>query len=258
MDFAWRHPRGESSRRQLRDRQRDLAELVDRAGHAPTSGTARRLVKIYDGGSIPTGQSDKFYLTNPAEVDGSETEGGSYTPSPDTAQTIPVVILGTAAMAGDLVVAHAIGGRWFGERRHTGIALTTCGSCSIPLADLTLTTSGTGTFGGGCFNLNLTLIKGGGADPFSEWSTAEGQFTCGSHFYYYWTLNCITNVPTLRFYQGASSGGETLAYSSNAADHVSTMTTDSQTCGDPFSWTMHFCSGNNCAIGEWIWTVTYP
>ena len=64
--------------RQLHARHWDLAELADRAPARPSGGTPRRLVQVYNGGSMGS-SADLFYLTHPAELDGSETEGGTYT-----------------------------------------------------------------------------------------------------------------------------------------------------------------------------------
>src|SRR5262249_53512375 len=130
-DLYWRSTAGESAGRLLRERYADLANFVDRRRRGPAAGTRRRLVQIYDGGSIPTG-GDKFYLTHPVELGGTEAEGGVYTVSVDTTQTIPVVILGDAVIAGDLVVAYAIGGRWVAERREAGEHFIACDDCNIP------------------------------------------------------------------------------------------------------------------------------
>ena len=63
----------------LRARHADLAGQVDRAIPFGSSGTPRRLVQIYNGGSMPS-SPDHFFLAYPIELDGAETEGGTGTP----------------------------------------------------------------------------------------------------------------------------------------------------------------------------------
>jgi hypothetical protein len=107
--------------------------------------SARQLVQVYDGGSLPTA-ADKVYLTHPAVLDADDTEGATWTGAVDSGVTIPVVVLGSAPDVGDYLVAHAVGGRWFA--RSNGRTLFCTSSCSpwaIPKSSLTATwTSGTG------------------------------------------------------------------------------------------------------------------
>lgn len=124
--------------RQLHARHWDLAELADRAPARPSGGTPRRLVQVYNGGSMGL-SADLFYLTHPAELDGSETEGGTYTPTADTTQTIPVDVLWHAPSVGDLLTAYAVGGRWVAERGgSSGVITLPCSPCAIPKTNLTL------------------------------------------------------------------------------------------------------------------------
>ena len=81
----------------------------------PAVAAARRLVSVYNGGSMPT-QPDHIFLTHPVELDGAEAEGGAASPNVDTSATIPVVVLWHAPQAGDLLVASSVGGRWVAER----------------------------------------------------------------------------------------------------------------------------------------------
>ncbi len=92
-------------------RNQDLNDLVDRAIPEIASGTLRRLVCVYNGGAMPS-EPDHFYLTNPAYVNGAETEGGIASLSVDASQTIIVDVIGKAPLAGDFLTAYAIGGRW--------------------------------------------------------------------------------------------------------------------------------------------------
>jgi len=126
------------SARTIRDRQSSLGAAIDRAGSEPAFTTARRLVQIYSGGSMPTA-ADHFFLAHAIELDGAETEGGAGTPTADMSQTIAVDVLGHPAVAGQLLVAYAVGGRWVAEVDGAGGVLTAaCLPCAIPLQDLTI------------------------------------------------------------------------------------------------------------------------
>lgn len=122
-----------------RNRQGDSGRSADAwmpgdpiAGHS-------RLVVVYDGGSIPTA-GDKVFLTHPAVIDFDESEGESWATAEDSDVTLPVVVLGsTAPEAGDVLVAHAVGGRWVAT---VGADVTACSPCNIPNHDLTLTLPG--------------------------------------------------------------------------------------------------------------------
>jgi len=95
-------------------RHADLADYFDRAIADVAPGTARRLVQVYNGGSMPN-QPDHYYLTNPVYLSGDETEGGTADPTADTAQTLVVDVLGKAPAVGDILTAYAVGGRWVAE-----------------------------------------------------------------------------------------------------------------------------------------------
>ena len=119
--------------RTFRDRQTWFIGRAGRgsAGYDPLI-TARRLVQVYNGGSMPS-SPDHVYLTHPVELDGTEEEGGSASPNVDTTTTIPVVVLWNAPAVGDILTAYGAGGRWVAERGGTpGTGSLTCGACTIP------------------------------------------------------------------------------------------------------------------------------
>src|SRR5690348_5616881 len=97
-----RRPRLDHAARILRDRQTALGGAIDRAAEPSARATSRRLVQVYNGGSMPT-QAGYVYLTHPAELDGAETEGGPATVNADTSTTIPVVLLRGTPQAGDVL-----------------------------------------------------------------------------------------------------------------------------------------------------------
>jgi hypothetical protein len=123
----------------LRDRQAALSTAFDRDGADHRANlTSRQLVQVYNGGSMPT-VGDMVYFTHPVELNGIEIEGGIATTIVDTATTVPVVVLWNAPEAGDILTAHAVGGRWVAERGGTSYPPEyTCGNCSIPRRNLTV------------------------------------------------------------------------------------------------------------------------
>jgi hypothetical protein len=121
-------------------RHEDLKQTVGNLAKPPTT-TGRMLVQVYDGGHIPT-QPDHFYLAHPVYYSGDVCEGCPGTLSADTAVTIAVDVLGQAAVAGDYLDAHLIGGRWVAEKgmvqQPGDCRLIPCGNCQIPRTDLTV------------------------------------------------------------------------------------------------------------------------
>jgi hypothetical protein len=106
----------------------------------PTVAAARRLVSVYNGGSMAS-QSDHIFLTHPVELDGTEVEGGAASPNVDTSVTIPVVVLWDVPEVGDILVASAVGGRWVAERgggSQTTICVAVCGNLPVYGAVITV------------------------------------------------------------------------------------------------------------------------
>jgi hypothetical protein len=120
--------------------------------------SAKQLVRVYDGGSMPS-TAGKVFLTHPVVADADDTEASSASLTQDVSQTIPVIVLGSATpVAGDHLIAHAVGGRWFAEYRPGGVV---CGACKIPGRDLTLSWTG-GPVGPGSITMTYWPSPGGG------------------------------------------------------------------------------------------------
>ena len=108
-----------SDARVIRDRIGETSAALDRArADRPPFGSARMLVQVYNGGSMPK-VANAVYLTHPVELDGSECEGCTATPDVGT-PSVPVVMLGVPD-AGDIVTAYAVGGRWVSEATRPGV-----------------------------------------------------------------------------------------------------------------------------------------
>lgn len=122
------------------DRRR-LEDLAPPGPRRPRrESTPRFLGLVVDGGAIPTGV-ERYALLQPVRLDGGDVAGASWLPTADASRAIPVVWLGPKAPhAGDLAVAHAVGGRWVADRSGDSDTVT-CSGCEIPKTDLTLTTT---------------------------------------------------------------------------------------------------------------------
>jgi hypothetical protein len=83
------------------------------AGVALPPSTQRMVVKVYDGGDMPT-EPDRVYLCRPAAVSipSAPAEDEAYTVGVDETQSIPVLFLGRAPAVDDLAIAHRCGGVW--------------------------------------------------------------------------------------------------------------------------------------------------
>jgi hypothetical protein len=130
--------------RVYRSRHAELADVVDRLTPGQAGGTARLLVQIYDGGSIPT-TPDHYYLAHPVGLDGAEVEGGVASPTADSSQTVVVDVLGHAPSVGDILMAYAVGGRWVAEKgvgQKSNCCKFACGPCKIYKQDLTFAWTG--------------------------------------------------------------------------------------------------------------------
>jgi hypothetical protein len=208
----------------LRDRQAAHSTALDRLTDRPQPySSARMLVQVYDGGSMPTA-AEKVYFTHPVLVTGSETEGGAGTLTADTATTVPVIVLGGAPAMSDYLTAYAVGGRWVSEKGVAGGGgRTLCSPCTIPNEDLTITWTNILTGNG-----SATMRFGGGP----SWVT--GCVDSGVQF----ALGCTAGLIELRsmFFVSGSCPTGSSNYCSNLRGNPLTLTLASHTCS-PFTMT---------------------
>ncbi len=217
---------------------------MDNADIDPVGPTARRLVSVYDGGAIPT-TADKVYLTHPAEIDSSDVEGSVYGVTVDTATTIPVIVLWNPAIAGDLLTAYAVGGRWFSEKSAPGSSFVNCGSCTIPARNLRISW------------LNV-IIGPGNTTLFYNGALGVWTSNCTNGLIY--QVSCIGGTPALRvffFIAGVCPTGVS-QFCSTAAGGVGPLTRTSLTCGAAFNLTATVGAGcaNLVANGYTAFNVT--
>jgi hypothetical protein len=93
-------------------RHQDLNDLVDRLDIGGAEGSLAQLLTTVTITTYPT-TAGAFYAGNPTYVNGTETEGGVASYSPDPSQVIYAYNLGTTVPPeGTRVIAHAVGGRW--------------------------------------------------------------------------------------------------------------------------------------------------
>ena len=230
-----RHVRSTASAeaRALRARADALDDAIDReaSGFRPIAA-ARRLVQVYDGGSLPTA-ANRVYLTRPVELDGGEVEGGSATPDVDGSTSIPVVVLHNAAVAGDLLPATAVGGRWVAEKGKPKSSGYPCGTCTIPMSDLTVSWN--------------NAIWGPGSTPLiyqpspgTSWKSA-----CSQELLY--QLSCNQGQVEFRvtyFLSGSCPTGQS-QYASNLRNNPYRLTVSSLVCGSSFLMTLAVSSSGS-------------
>jgi hypothetical protein len=182
------HGAGRSEARILRDRMAAYEDAVDRASAAADYGSARLLVQVYNGGSMPAAVP-RVYYTHPVLATGTVSEGAAASLTADTETTVPVVVLNKVPSVGDYLVAYSAGGRWVSEESGSTSCYsetfgTSTGPCALPSTNLTLSWvkgahSGTATMAFGYF-------EGAASEDYEcTWSTpctATGTTPAGFYF----------------------------------------------------------------------------
>ena len=126
-------------RLRISDAQESLERVLGQRDEAARTfrGTPRFVGKVTSGGAMPS-VTDRVFLVNPVQFDGTEAEGSAAVLVAAGSRTIPVVVIGqTAPEVGDLLLALSVGGRWVAEAGGGGVALP-CSPCMIPKKNLTL------------------------------------------------------------------------------------------------------------------------
>jgi hypothetical protein len=78
-------------------------------------GTPRFVGQVFDGGSMPR-RLESVYLLHPIVLEGPESEGAAAAIRVDTGRSVPVVVIGSRQpVAGDVLIAHSLGGRWVAD-----------------------------------------------------------------------------------------------------------------------------------------------
>lgn len=128
-------------RRHLRALHAERADAFARLPSNPPESTPSFLGKVVDGGSMPT-TGGKFFLLEPVDADGTESEGGAATLSADSSRKIPTLVLGDDPPgAGDFLVARAIGGLWVADRGCSGAG----GGCAVTFKAIGCNTAALGS-----------------------------------------------------------------------------------------------------------------
>lgn len=130
LRLKWQAARDfEGDRNRLRNPVRDAL--------APP-GAPRFVGQVVSGGSTPTA-IDHVFLVHPVRIEGDEYEGAPGTAVVDSNRPIPVVIVGgRPPVIGELIVAHATGGRWSADLSGPAPATLPCMPCNIPRRSLTV------------------------------------------------------------------------------------------------------------------------
>jgi hypothetical protein len=116
--------------RVIRDRLADLEAQVGALANRPLS-TSQRVAKITDLGHIPT-TTGVYFAANPANLIGTEVEGGPASAPADSSVIYVLMVGSQAPVAGDLVVAKQIHGRWVAQKLQPSNK-PKCQPCNTPL-----------------------------------------------------------------------------------------------------------------------------
>lgn len=88
---------------------------LGRSFGASGRGTPRFVGQVFDGGSMPQ-RLESVYLVHPLVLEGPESEGSAAAIRVDVGRSIPVVVIGSRQpVAGDVLIAHSLGGRWVAD-----------------------------------------------------------------------------------------------------------------------------------------------
>lgn len=121
--------------RQIRRRQDDLRNSLDRVPSPDLFGTPRMRGQVFNAGSMPTTVPGQFAV-HPVNVTGAETEGIIPTFTADTSRKAIFTVLGPGVpVVSDILTAAGINGRWVAEKGGTsggGIVMPPCGCTNIP------------------------------------------------------------------------------------------------------------------------------
>jgi hypothetical protein len=263
------------------ERDRTEAEWRTASLRRDPPGTAQKyLGTVFNGGSMPTA-NPAWYLTNPTQVSGAETEGASFTTELDTGTQVPVLVLGSApAVVGDILPARMISGVWVAERGSsssegchcvTNICVVSCAGTAIIGASVTVDGgSPVTTAAGGCCSVNLCPGQKSGAKSHQVRVTAAGFYPYSNTV----SLSCAGTY-TVKMLPTSGAGSVIVSAFGCCCDALpgatvaiagDTYTTDSSgqvtlgfTEAGTYPWTIskarfNSCSGSvtitsNCAVG---------
>jgi hypothetical protein len=130
--------------RYLRDRQASLIAQLDRWDNHAHDPTAVLVGKVFDNGHLPTTPGN-YFAVHPVTVGGTEAEGSAGTFSVNAAATVFFLVIGSKApIAGDVLIARSIDGRWvaeWGSKTTTGTVTVPGCPCTATPASLNMTSS---------------------------------------------------------------------------------------------------------------------
>lgn len=183
--------------RVLRERMIDHSAAIDLAqSHSPTSGTARQVVQIINGGSMPS-SVPAYFLANPVSVSGDETEGLAPTFTADTSTSMVVCVLNKVPAVSDYLNVYLVGDRWVSDGGGGGGG-DTCGCGCMPcvLPNMPLHISGTSQGVG--FAVTLGNIAGACTWNVAGCLTIAG-FGTASQKQFTFDIQCVGGVTTYRY-----------------------------------------------------------
>jgi hypothetical protein len=229
----------------LRDRQEAQNRAADRTvGAGDPYTTGRQLVQIYDGGAIPTAPN-KFFLCRPVTLTGSSAEGQTSTTAVDATTTMPVLVLGNAPVAGDLLIAYAVGGRWVAERGSSGGGTGAPCTLNCPLPDV-----GSLNWTWATWPLGGTIYTGMGVSTWAGNWRLIAPWTAGASQEFLFTLGCNGNqlgVTVSLFPQGGNV--VSIGQCGHGNSGTGCLILDSYACGSGFMLSLHVPEAQQAIFG---------
>jgi len=238
----------------LRQRYDGFWAAADRLQVPNPTTTARVLCRTTSQGSYPTA-TGRYFLVNPLEVTGAESEGGSATLTPDMSNTFAVLVTRGVPTLGSNLVARSIGGRWVAEIKAASVSCggvltvtVTCifGPFTTPISGATVTiTQGPTTFTATTNSLGQAVFSPGASGTWNVTATKTNYTTYTGTV----VFSCIngsksaTTAPSTGVISGRISGCNGVSLpgvalevrNSTGTTVLATGTTTSATSGDNYS-----------------------
>jgi hypothetical protein len=223
--------------RNLRLRHSGLLDGFGRTIGDPPVTTPRRLVQIVTVSATPSASPNIFWAARPVLLAGTEVEGGTDSAGSE-GEVLYVDVINRPPVVGDVLVAHAVGGRWVAELTMSTPTPTGdyhCGTCDIPKHDLSYTLTNS-IFGDTSGTLTYSSVGPKWSGPCTQLPDglpghgAEVNLLCNNAFSTLLVQVCDLVCPN----------SDVTCCTNLAAPPDSRLTITSLTCGDSFMLTADF------------------
>jgi hypothetical protein len=215
--------------RNLRLRHSGLLDGFGRAIGDPPVTTPRRLVQIVTVSATPSASPNIFWASRPVLLAGNEVEGGTDSAGFE-GEVLYVDVINRPPVVGDVVVAHAVGGRWVAELTMSTPTPTGdyhCGTCDIPKRNLSYTLTNS-IFGDTAGTLTYSSVGPTWAGPCTQ--LPNGLQGHGALV----NLTCNSGILVVQVCDLVCPNSDVTCCTNRAAAPNFRLTVTSLTCGDSF------------------------